>query len=110
MILTRQYDFDIVPGGLPLLIRASHNDTSSTLVFSLFSGEGVLDIPSGATAVVQGKTANKVAAFEIIDAIPTVTVNLDKTMTGIIGLIPLEIVLSSGSYDLVTATLYLDVR
>ena len=37
MILTRRYNFDIVPGGPPLLIRASRNDTSSTLVFSLGS-------------------------------------------------------------------------
>ncbi len=110
MILTRQFDVDIVRGGLPLMIRASHNDTSSTLVFSLFAGEGVLDIPSGATAAVKGKTANKAAIFGIVDTIPTVMVNLDKTMTGSIGLIPLEIVISSGSYDLVTATLYLDVR
>ena len=35
MILTRRYDLDIIPGGSPLLIRASRNDASSTLVFSL---------------------------------------------------------------------------
>ncbi|MBR3017105.1 MAG: hypothetical protein IKH57_08515 [Clostridia bacterium] len=45
MILTRNYDLDVIPGGQPLLIRVSKNDTSSTLVFSLFTGIGSLAIP-----------------------------------------------------------------
>ena len=106
MILTRHYDLDIIPGGQPLIIRVSKNDTSSALVFSLFTGIGVLDVPAGATAVFRGKGASVPAVFSQ----GKVTAELTKAMTQAVGLIPFEIVLSSGSYRLVTATLYLDVR
>ena len=110
MILTRNYNFDIVPGGPPLLIRASRNDTSSTLVLSLFAGKGVLDVPSGTTAVFRNTGTSSFATFSVINSIPTVTVDLTADMTGTAGWIPFEIVLTNGDYTLVTATLYLDVR
>ena len=47
MILKRNYAFDIMPGGLPLLIRASKKDTSSRLIFSLFAGRLILQRFSG---------------------------------------------------------------
>ena len=114
MILRRKYNFDIVPGGLPLLIRVSRKDTSSTLVFSLFAGKGVLDVPAGTTAAFRGAFGSVPASFSIVDSIPTVTVNLTIEMTEKAGWIPFEIVLKSAAdgeeYTLVTATLYLDVR
>ena len=110
MILTRNYDLDIIPGGLPLLIRVSCNDTSSRLVFSLFAGEGVLALPNNLAATIQGREAHKTASYLLEDSTPKVTLDLDKTMTGKKGLLPLEIVLSSGDYILVTTTFYLDVR
>ena len=109
MILTRRYNLDVVPGGLPLLIRVSRKDTSSTLVFSLFAGNGALDVPVGTTATVRGK-ANVPATFSVVNSIPTVTVDLTLDMTDAAGWIPFEIVLQSGDYTLVTATFYLDVR
>ena len=114
MILTRKYNLDIVPGRLPLVIRASRKDTSSTLVFSLFAGMGVLDVPVGTTAAFQGRGVNVPASFSIVDSIPTVTVDLSIEMTQKAGWIPFEIVLKSTAdgeeYTLVTATLNLDVR
>ena len=62
MILTRKYNLDIVPGGLPLYIRVSRKDTSSTLVFSLFAGKGVLDVPAGTTAAFRGRGVNASAS------------------------------------------------
>ena len=109
MILTRNYNLDVVPGGLPLLIRVSRKDTSSTLVFSLYAGKGALDIPTGTTATVRGK-ATAPATFSIVNSIPTVTVDLTVDMTDTVGWIPFEVVLQSGEYRLVTATFYLDVR
>lgn len=110
MILTRKYNLDIVPGRLPLVIRVSRKDTSSALVFSLFAGEGVLDVPAGTTAAFRGKGVNTPASFSIVNHIPTVTVDLTLDMTEKAGWIPFEIVLNSGAYKLVSATLYLDVR
>ena len=106
MILTRHYDLDIIPGGQPLIIRVSKNDTSSVLVFSLFTGIGSLAIPAQAAASFRGRGTDEAAAFSQ----GAVTVSLTKAMTQAVGLIPFEIVLSSGAYRLVTATLYLDVR
>lgn len=110
MILTREYKFDIVPGGLPLLIRVSRKDTSSRLVFSLFAGKGVLDVPDGTTAAFRGKGVYSPASFSIVHSIPTVTVDLTLDMTQRAGWIPFEIVLTNSGYTLVTATVILDVR
>ena len=110
MILTREYKFDIVPGGLPLLIRVSRKDTSSRLVFSLFAGKGVLDVPAGTTAAFRGKGVSSPASFSIVHSIPTVTVDLTLDMTQKTGWIPFEIVLTKDGYTLVTATVILDVR
>ena len=110
MILRRNYAFDIMPGGLPLLIRASKKDTSSRLIFSLFTGKGTLSIPSNTTAAFRGKGVNTSASFSIVNGIPTVTVDLTIAMTSKVGIIPFEIVLLSSGFSLVTATLYLDVR
>ena len=114
MILRRKYNLDIVPGGLPLLIRVSRKDTSSTLVFSLFAGEGVLDVPVGTSAAFRGRGVNAPASFSVVNSIPTVTVDLTIEMTQKAGWIPFEIVLKSTAdgevFTLVTATLYLDVR
>ena len=110
MILTRNYDLDVIPGGQPLLIRVSKNDTSSTLVFSLFTGKGILAVPAGANAVFRGRNASEAAVLSFTGTIPKVTIDLTEAMTAAVGMIPFEIVLTSGSYTLVTATLYLDVR
>ena len=112
MILTRNYDLDVIPGGQPLLIRVSKNDTSSTLVFSLFTGKGILAVPVGANAVFRGAhgRASSAGVFSLDGGIPKVTVDLTADMTGTEGRIPFEIVLTSDTYTFVTATLYLDVR
>jgi hypothetical protein len=114
MILTRKYNLDIVPGRLPLVIRVSRKDTSSTLVLSLFAGKGVLDVPAGTSAAFRGRGVNVPATFSIVDSIPTVAVDLTIEMTQKAGWIPFEIVLKSTAdgevFTLVTATLYLDVR
>ena len=110
MILTRRYELDIIPGGLPLLIRAYYKDTSSTLVFSLFTGKGKLAVPAGTTAALRCKEGSASATFALTNGIPTVTVDLTIDFTGTVGIIPCEIVLTNSEYTLVTATLYLDVR
>ena len=109
MILKRTYKLDVVAGGSPLIIRTSRNDSSSTLVFSLFAREGVLDIPSGATAAIRGKASGS-ASFSFVNGIPTIQLNLTKAMTGKAGMLPFELALTAGGHTFVTDTFYLDVR
>ncbi|MBQ7488206.1 MAG: hypothetical protein IJT77_11995 [Clostridia bacterium] len=110
MILTRKYDLDVVPGGLPLIIRASRNDSSSRLVFSLFAGEGTLSVPNGAAASFHGGDVDGAASLSFENGIPKVTVDLTREMTGSIGCFPFEIAVSSGGSVLVSPTIILTVR
>ena len=110
MILRRFYTLDVLPGGFPLIIRASQNDSSSELVFSLYTGFGLLDIPSGATASVRRGSLENSCTLVQSGGLTQVTVRLTKAMTACVGLIPFELVITSGGYTLVTATFYLDVR
>lgn len=110
MILTRRFNLDVVPGGIPPTIRVSKKDTSSRLIFSLFAGRGVLDVPADTSAIFQGNGASTSALFSIVNAVPTVKVDLTRAMTSKVGFTPFEIVLISGIYKLVTATLYLDIK
>ena len=110
MILTREFNLNVLPGSTPLLIRASKKDNSSRLVFFLFTGVGVLDIPAGTSAMFRGSAIQSPARFSIVRAIPRVTVDLTAGMTSEAGRIPFEIVLTNGTCKLVTATLFLDIR
>ena len=116
MIITRKYNLDILPGGVPLIIRASQKDNSSVLKMSLRSRDGILQIPSsGLTAKMKGKTLGGTSCtsngtISIVNNIPVVTVSLPRSMTSDIGMNPFELELSGSGVKLVTATFYLDVR
>lgn len=117
MILTRTYDLDVVPGGMPKIIRVSRNDSSSQLVFSLYAGRGKLDIPGTANAYIQGSVIKNpvlCGKSKVGDGPYKATVTLTKEMTGKRGRHPFELVIraSEGTkkYRLVTATFLLDVR
>ena len=119
-MLTRTYELDMVPGGIPLSIHLSQYDSDVTLVFQLFASQGTLEIPtSGITAEIRGtkRDGNGISAagtFEIIDSVPTVTVRMTKQMTAIAGKNTFEVVLKaitgSSSFDLPSANFYLDVE
>lgn len=117
MILKREYDFDVTPGGEPLIIRASKNDSSSQIVLNLLSGTGQLDIPSGAKFYIQGRAldgAVRCSSTYRLNQPRRVTVNLTKEITGKAGKKLFEIVAKATennvTYNLVTATFYLDIR
>ena len=110
MILKKSFIFDVNPGGRPLRIRVSKNDSSVSFTFFLFSGIGVLDIPANTTAVFQGQVGSTTASFAFVNGVPAVVVNLTKELTHKTGLIPFEIVLTSETYTLITATIFLEVR
>lgn len=119
-MLTRNYDLDMVPGGIPLSIHLSQYDSDVTLVFQLYASQGTLNIPmNGVTAQIRGtkRDGNGVSAdavFAYADSIPTVTVQMTKQMTAISGRNTFELVLTvtSGSteYDLPSANFILDIE
>jgi len=119
-VLTRTYELDMVPGGIPLSIHLSQYDSDVTLIFQLYASQGTLAIPqSGVTAEIRGTKldGNGISAeatFAFVEGIPTVTVQMTKQMTAIAGKNTFELVLKAASgqttLDLPSANFYLDVE
>lgn len=119
-MLKRTYELDMVPGGIPLSIHLSQYDSDVQLVFELFASQGELNIPStGVSAEIRGTKldGNGISAagtFQIVNSVPTVTVQVTKQMTAIAGKNIFELVLSTKSgdvkYDLPSANFYLEVE
>ena len=116
MIITRKFNIDILPGDVPLIIRASEKDNSSVLKLRLWSRDGVLKVPaSGVTVKMCGTTLGGTSCevtgtLTFVSGIPIVTVSLSRDMTKDIGMNPFELVLSGSGVKLCSATFYLDVR
>lgn len=100
-MLSRTYELDMVPGGIPLSVHLSQYDSDVTLIFQLYASHGMLAIPqSGVTAEIRGtkQDGNGIAAaadFSVIDSIPTVSVRVTKQMTAIAGKNNFEVVLTA---------------
>lgn len=119
-MLTRTYELDMVPGGIPLSIHLSQYDSDVTLIFQLYASQGVLAIPANnVTAEIRGTKRDgngysAEATFAYADDIPTVTVQVTKQMTAIAGKNNFELVLTAASggseYDLPSANFYLDIE
>ena len=118
-MLSRTYELDMVPGGIPLSIHLSQYDNDVTLVFQLYASQGTLDIPADATAKMRGTKldGNGISAdatYEVVDGIPTVSVRVTKQMTAVPGKNTFEIVLMTSladfSYELPSANFYLDIE
>lgn len=115
MILTSTYRLGVYPDDKPLHIKVGWKSTSIRLRFQLFSGEhGILDIPSGASAVLMGRDGNApkgvAGSYALASGIPTVTVDLPSDVISEVGMNEFELVLVSGNYCLPTATFILDVQ
>ena len=112
-MLSRTFELDMVPGGIPLSIHLSQYDSDVTLIFQLYASEGTLDIPqSGVTATIRGtkRDGNGISAeavFSYVDSIPTVSVRVTKQMTAIAGKNNFELLLKAATgereYDLPSA-------
>lgn len=121
MLLRRNYDLDVVPGGVPLFIHVSQYDSNEEIVLKLFASQGVLSVPSeGVTAVIRGTKTDgngieNACTLSFEDDVPVVTVSITKQMTAAAGKTPFEIVLTAEDlggekYELPSATFYLIVK
>ena len=119
-MLRRTYELDMVPGGIPLSIHLSQYDSDVLLVFQLYASQGTLAIPeTGVTAQIRGTKldGNGISAactFEVVDSVPTVTVQMTKQMTAIAGKNTFELLLTAvngnSEYSLPSANFYLEVE
>lgn len=120
MILKRSFDLDVLPGGQPLIIRMSVNDSSSQLTFSLYASTGSLSLATDVQAFIRGKgmsadSTGLPCVFSLNDGTPQVTVQLSGEITEKKGKRPFELVLTriddgGAMHTLVTASFIFDVR
>lgn len=105
---------DVLPSSNPPIIHTSRLNASTTLVFSLYTKEGSLSIPSGAMALMRGHLPDGTSVsvsgtFAISSSVPTVSIPLTKVATAQQGAAMMELVVSKSGYTLVTGTFILDI-
>ena len=98
-MLTRTFDLNLSPGGALLQIPVSQNDTASrTLVFNLFSSDGLISLPTGTAAQIRGKRPDGVGFSNAASLSGTaVTVTVTEQMAAVAGKVLCEIVLYKGT-------------
>lgn len=112
-MITKTYDIDMCPGGVPVVVHLSQYDNDFKLVFNLFSRTGDLSIASGTTAAIRGTKSdgNGFSANCAIDiSKKQVTVIGDQQMTVVAGRQTFELTLYASSKELSTANFILDVK
>lgn len=112
-MITYNYDIDVIPGGVPLVVPLTQYSDAFTLVFALYSSSGTLSLVSGATGEVIGtKTdGNGYSAAAVVDtASGTVTVTGDQQMTAVAGNQTFRLLVKQGGRELYTANFVLAVQ
>ena len=112
-IAIQRYNLDIVPNGAPLVVDVHQNDSSQRqLEFSLYSSTGVLTIPNGATASVEGmKPDGKGFAYDVsVSSSGVVTVNIEEQMVVLAGDVPTQIKVLAGGTPVYAANFILRVQ
>jgi len=98
-MLTQTYDLNLTPGGVPLHIDVSQYDAASrTLVFNLFSADGVVSFPTGTAAEIRGtKPDGNGFSYAASISGSTVTFVVTEQMAAVAGKVHCEIVLYKGT-------------
>lgn len=116
-MLIQNFDLDMVPGGIPLLIHVSQYDDDVQLVFRLFASRGTLNLTDGATVMLRGlkRDGNGISmpcsyAYDYNAGVATVTVQLTKQATAVCGKNTFEIRVHTGTGDLYSANFILHVE
>ena len=102
---------NMAPGGIPVVIKLNQYDSDYSLVFELYSTDGVFTVPSGSTAKICGtkRSGTGYSADASISG-TTVTVTGDVQMTAAAGTNVYEIVLYNGTKKLHTSNIILLVE
>lgn len=93
-----RFALDMTPGGVTPVVHLSQYDEAFQLEFTLYSRSGELDIPSGATAMIEGtKLDGKAYSANATISGNVVTVAGDVQISAVAGNNPFQIVLKSGN-------------
>ena len=102
---------DVVPGGEPQQYLISQGDRDSrSLAFSLFARIGELEIPQGATVILEGKKPDG-TALVVPGTLAGISARflLPESAASVPGRVPCKVVIRSGTIRLYTETFYLIV-
>ena len=113
MAITKTYQLDMAPGGVPVVVHVSQYDDDFTLVFNLYASSGTFTVESGTAAKIRGtkkdgKGYSVNAAMDVTNK--KVTVTGDQQMTAVAGKNNFELTLIKGEKELNTANFVLDVE
>jgi endonuclease/exonuclease/phosphatase family metal-dependent hydrolase len=111
-INVQQYNLDIVPNGAPLVVDVHQNDTSERqLQFRLYSSNGALVIPNGATASIEGMKPDGTAfAYSASISGGVVTADVQPQMVVLDGDVPTQIKVLAGGKPVFAANFILRVQ
>lgn len=110
-MLTIERSLNVYAAGIPQIINLSQYDEDFQLVFSLYTSEGALTIPTGSTAEIMGtKTDGNGYSANAAISDNTVTVDGNVQMTACAGRNVFEIVLTNSSKRLATINFILQVE
>ena len=97
-MIEQKYNLNLIPDKVPVMVRASQYDAlSRTIIFNVFNGSELYEIPSGATVTVRG-TKEDNTGFEYPCSVngSEVSFEIQAQMTIFYGLVPCEIRITSG--------------
>lgn len=112
-MITYDYDIDVTPGSVPLIVPMTQYSDAFTLVFTLYSSIGVLSLASGMTGEISGtKTdGHGYSADALVNVInKTITVTGDQQMTAVAGNQVFRLVIKQSGKELYTANFVLSVQ
>lgn len=110
-MITQSYNLDVVPGGAPVVVHCHQNDiTARAFSLVLYSRNGVLTIPSGATAYIEGEKpdGHSFSYAANLNGL-TVTIDLREQMTVLAGDVRCQCKIVSGAQVLISANFILRV-
>lgn len=106
-----RFALDMTPGGVTPVVHLSQYDEAFQLEFTLYSRSGELDIPSGATAMIEGtKLDGKAYSANAAISGNVVTVTGDVQISAVAGNNPFQIVLKSGNSTIGSANFTIAVE
>lgn len=111
-VAIQSYNLDVVPGGAPVVVHIHQSDmTARQFQLKLYSRNGNLTIPSGATAYIEGlKPDNKAFSHTAVLDGETVTVTTTAQMTVLPGDVRAQIKIVSGTEVIIAANFILRVE
>ena len=110
-MITHNFDLDVVPGSVPVVVHVSQYDDDVRIIFNLYASTGVLNIEQNSTVAIRGTKpdGNGISVECTLDG-AAVTVDLTQQMTAVAGYAIFELTLYQNNHEMNTANFILDVE